>query len=180
MKPSSATTRPWIDEKQTDIRLNLGIAYYKTEDYERALREFAQVVSAQPANYQARLLLGLCNYQLNKLNQAVSELEVVYTAQPNNVAAAYALATAYLGLNQTDKAAPLVDKVFRQVEAAEAHLILGSFNLAVKQLPKALEEFAAARAANPRLPPCILNLAMPIFSPATVRRRSRSMQPNLS
>src|SRR5205085_2890175 len=61
------------------------------------------------------------------------------------------LGTAYLNLNQTDKAEPLVRKVFGQIESAEAHLIVGSFYLALKNFPKAIEEFQAAQQLNPRL-----------------------------
>ena len=133
-----------IDPKQSDTRLNLGIAYYKTEEFDAASRELAQVVAAQPANYQAHALLGLCYYQLNKLPEAINELEVVYQAQPDNVAVAYALGTAYINLNQTDKAEPLISQVFSRIDSAEAHLIVGSFYLAVKNFPKAIEELQSA------------------------------------
>src|SRR6266550_84590 len=141
-----------VDEKQYETRLNLGIAFYKTNEFELAQRELSQVAIAQPENYQARLLLGVCDYQLNKLKEAVVELEAVHKAQPDNVAAAYALGNAYLGLNQTEKAEPLVRNVFRQLNSAEAHLIVGSFYLAVKDFPKAIEEFNQAKELNPRLP----------------------------
>jgi tetratricopeptide (TPR) repeat protein len=141
-----------VDEKQYETRLNLGIAFYKTEEFELALRELSQVAAAQPDNYQARLLLGVCDYQLNKLKEAVVELEAVHNAQPDNVAAAFALGNAYLGLNETEKAEPLVKNVFGQLNSAEAHLIVGSFYLAVKDFPKAIEELNQAKELNSRLP----------------------------
>src|SRR6185436_3993510 len=141
-----------VDENQHETRLNLGIAFYKTQEFELALRELSAVAAAQPDNYQARLLLGVCNYQLNKLKEAVVELEAVHEAQPENTAASYALANAYLGLNETAKAEPLVQNVFRQLNSAEGHLIVGSFYLAVKDFPKAIEELNQAKQLNARLP----------------------------
>src|SRR6266550_5050775 len=141
-----------VDEKQSETRLNLGIAFYKTEEFELAQRELSQIAATQPDNFQARLLLGVCYYQLNKLKEAVVELETVHDAQPENIAAAYALGNAYLGLNETEKAEPLVRNVFRQLNSAESHLIVGSFYLAVKDFPKATEEFNQAKELNPRLP----------------------------
>ena len=141
-----------VDSKEVATRFNLGLAYYKTEDFEMASRELAEVIGTQPENYRARLLLGLSYYQINKLPEAVAQLESVYKAEPQNVAAAYALGTAYISMNQTEKAEPLVSKVFSQIESAEAHLIVGSFYLAMKQSAKALEELNAASRFNPQLP----------------------------
>ena len=141
-----------VDENQHDTRLNLGIAFYKIEEFDLAQREIAQVLKVQPENNQARLLLGVCYYQLNKLPDAVAQLEAVHSSQPDNVAASYALANAYLGLNDIAKAEPLVSNVFRQLNSAESHLIVGSFYLAVKDFPKALEELNQAKELNALLP----------------------------
>src|ERR671932_19196 len=55
---------------RADALSNLGIAYFKTEEFEQAAAELARVAAAQPSNYQARLLLGLSYFQLNKLPEA--------------------------------------------------------------------------------------------------------------
>jgi tetratricopeptide (TPR) repeat protein len=108
-----------IEPKQLEVRLNLGLAFYKTQEFELSVRELSQVVQEQPTNYQARFMRGLCNYQLNKLSEAISDFETVYSAKPDDIATAYALGTAYIAANETAKAAPLVDKVFRQINTAE-------------------------------------------------------------
>ncbi|HYG78743.1 MAG TPA: tetratricopeptide repeat protein, partial [Pyrinomonadaceae bacterium] len=134
------------------VRLNLGLAYYKTKQFDGAEREATEVVTEQPANRQARLLLGLSRFQQGKLPEAVPELEAVYNAQSEEVGAAYALALAYIELDELDKAQQLVDKVFRPLDTTEAHLVVGSYYLATRQFPEAIRELTRAAELNPRAP----------------------------
>src|SRR5262250_71603 len=127
-----------IDPKELSIRLNLGIAYYQIDKYQQALGEFEQVVKAQPDNIQARFLLGMCLFETGKLKESCAELEKVYGAQPDNTAAAYLLD------DQVEKGRELIDKVFKELGSAEAHLIFGLFNLARHELPPAIEELKQA------------------------------------
>ena len=115
-----------VNPALTEVLLNLGLAYYKTGEFDRARVELLQAVAAQPSNHYARLLLGLSNYQAGRLADAVSDLEAVRAAEPSNLAAASTLALAYLGLKRLADAERLIDKVFRGVETAEAHLVVGS------------------------------------------------------
>jgi tetratricopeptide (TPR) repeat protein len=110
------------------------------------------VVAEEPANHQARMLLGLAGYQLGELAEAVVHLELVRKAEPANVTAASTLALSYIGLRQFGKAEPLIDKVFRPLKTAEARLVVGSFYLATREYPKAIEELKQAVALNPRVP----------------------------
>jgi tetratricopeptide (TPR) repeat protein len=141
-----------VDPQQYSARLNLGIAYFQTGDFALAQEALSTVVAAQSDNYQARLLLGLCYFQLNKLNEAASQLEIVYDKQPTDVGAAYALGSVYISLNKLERAQELVNQVFRQLDSAEAHLLMGSLSLAAKNFPKAIEELNQAEQINPRLP----------------------------
>jgi thioredoxin-like negative regulator of GroEL len=93
-----------VDAKQDDVRLNLGIAYFKIENFSSALAELVKVVANQPTNYQADYCLEFVITNSIKLNEASTELETVYSAQPDNIAAAYALGNTYIGLQQMDKA----------------------------------------------------------------------------
>ena len=63
---------------------------------------------------------------------------------PTIATAAYTLSMAYIGLRQLDKAERLINKVFRQQNTVEAHLVMGSFYLANGELPKAIEELKTA------------------------------------
>src|SRR5262249_29275577 len=103
-------------------------------------------------NIQARFLLGMCLFETGKLKESAAELEKVYNAQPDNTAAAYALANAYLLDEQIEKGRALIDKVFRELGSAEAHLIFGLFNLARRELQPAVEELKQATRLNPKLP----------------------------
>ena len=149
---SSYKTALEIDPAENITRLNLGIAYYQTEHFIEAQTEFQQVVKAQPENFQARFLNGMCLFYAGKFNPAIVEFEKVYAVQPENISVAYALANAYIQNEQIDKGQLLIDKVFRNLNSAEAHLIIGSFNLARKELQPAAEELKQAVEINPKLP----------------------------
>ena len=124
----------------------------QAEHYTEAQVEFQQVVKSQPDNFQARFLNGMCLFYAGKFNPAIAELEKVYAAQSENISVAYALANAYIQNEQIDKGQVLVDKVFKNLNSAEAHLIIGSFNLARKELQPAAEELRQAVEMNPKLP----------------------------
>jgi tetratricopeptide (TPR) repeat protein len=141
-----------IDPKEHDIRLNLGIAYFQIDKYELARVELEQVVKAHPHNVQARFLHGMCLFEIGKLKEAIAELEPIYQSQPDNLSFAYALANAYIQDEQIEKGQILVDKVFRNLNSAEAHLILGTVSLARKQLQPAVDELKLAVELNPKLP----------------------------
>jgi tetratricopeptide (TPR) repeat protein len=94
----------------------------------------------------------MCLFETGKLKESCAELEKVYDAQPDNMAAAYGLATAYLLDDQVEKGSALIEKVFKELGSAEAHLIFGLLNLARHELPPAIDELKQATRLNPRLP----------------------------
>jgi len=149
-----------IDPKEHDIRLNLGIAYFQIEQYEPASAELQQVIKAKPEHIQARFLNGLCLFQVGKLKESIAEFEPLYRAEPDNIAIAYALANAYIQDEQIGKGQVLVDKVFKNINSAESHLIIGTMSLARRQLQPAVDELKQAVALDPKLPTAHSQLAI--------------------
>jgi tetratricopeptide (TPR) repeat protein len=99
-----------------------------------------------------RFLHGLCLFQIGRMKEAIAELEPLYQSQPDNLSFAYALANAYIQDEQVEKGQVLVDKVFRNLNSAEAHLIIGAFSLARRLLQPAVDELKQAVALDPKLP----------------------------
>jgi Flp pilus assembly protein TadD len=133
------------------VRLNLAVVYMQAGDFGPASQELAEVVTRQPTNYRAHHLLGLCLLKLNDVQKGIAELEVVCKAEPGNLDAAYTLASSYISGGQVEKAAPIVESLSRY-DTAEAHLITGSYYLAILEYRKALKELTRAKELNPRLP----------------------------
>jgi tetratricopeptide (TPR) repeat protein len=121
--------------------LKLASDYYRKGQFEPARHEVDQVLATQPENSQARLLLGLCYFQLGRLPEAVIELEQIYAAQPDDVVV-FTLGLAYINLKEFDKAEELIKKHFRPAKTVEAHLLNGTFSIAVKDLPTAIAELS--------------------------------------
>ncbi|PYV27418.1 MAG: hypothetical protein DMG24_04675 [Acidobacteria bacterium] len=163
-----------LDPRQERVRLNLGIAYMRGQEFEEASRELSRVVAAQPQNYAARHLLGLCFLKLEKFGQGIGELEAVANAQPANLDATYTLASAYIKANQAQKAEAIVEKL-KAYDTAEAHFIVGSYDLTILEYRKALTELKRALALNPNLPDLHSQLAYAILSSHT-RTCSRAMR----
>jgi tetratricopeptide (TPR) repeat protein len=117
-----------------------------------AQTEFAQVVQAQPTNLQAKYLWGTCLFSLGKLTEAIAQIEPVYATHSEDLSVAYILANAYLHNNQLAQGEQLVDKVFRKLDSAEAHLIMGTLYSFRHELQPAADELRQAIEANPKLP----------------------------
>jgi tetratricopeptide (TPR) repeat protein len=149
-----------VDPDEHAIRLNLGIAYFQIKQYEPARVELDQVIRAKPDNIQARFLRGLCLFQIGRLKESIAEFEPIYQSQPDNVSIAYALANAYIQDEQVEKGQALVDKVFRNLQTAEAHLIMGTVSLARRQLQQAVDELKQAVTLDPKLPTAHSQLAI--------------------
>ena len=62
-----------LEPRNLPVRVNLGLAYYKTSQISAAAEELSQVVRQQPSNRQALFLLADCNLRLGE-NRKVIEL----------------------------------------------------------------------------------------------------------
>ena len=63
------------------IRLNIGLVYFRQNNFAAAVAPFASVVKEQPESSQARYLLGLCYFFTQKPAEAVDTLEPLWAEQ---------------------------------------------------------------------------------------------------
>jgi tetratricopeptide (TPR) repeat protein len=141
-----------ISPKLHAVRYHLGAAFFQAQQFDKAIQELMQVVEKQPINLQARQLLALSYLRLNKLAEGIAQLENILASQPENLGAAYTLGSAYITNHQLDKVEALIEKFFDRLDSAEAHLIKGSYRVAVADYPKAVEELSRAKELNEKLP----------------------------
>jgi tetratricopeptide (TPR) repeat protein len=133
-------------------RLNLALAYYKMGHIADAATELARVHSESPGNYQAVLLLGDCYMRMGQEKDVIRVLEPESKSHPEDLAIAYMLGTAYIRNNQVEQGQVLVDRILRNGDSAEAHLMLGTAKMNIADFAGARDEFAKAVALNPDLP----------------------------
>jgi tetratricopeptide (TPR) repeat protein len=132
----------------------LGIAYYKSGDYVKAIEAFKKASTQDPQDNEAVQLLGLSNYLAGRPADAIPLLEKVQGWYPRaNVDASYILGVCYI---QT-KEYPLARKAFARMfdvppDSAAAYLFTARVLLRQEFDPIAEEYAQKAIALDPKLP----------------------------
>src|SRR6267143_2003938 len=103
------------------------------------------------ANEQVPLLLGDCYLRMGREKDVIRVLEPEERKHPEDAAIAYMLGTALIRDKQVEKGQLLVDRILRNGDSAEAHLMLGSAKMNIADFAGARDEFAKAVALNPNL-----------------------------
>jgi tetratricopeptide (TPR) repeat protein len=133
-------------------RLNLALAYYKMGRITDAVTQLSRVHTEEPANQQAVLLLADCYLRMGQDKDVIRVLKPAERDHPDDMAIAYMLGTAYIHDKQVEAGQVLVDRILRNGDSAEAHLMMGSAKMNVADFAGARDEFAKAVALNPNLP----------------------------
>jgi tetratricopeptide (TPR) repeat protein len=133
-------------------RLNLALVYYKMGRIQEAATELEKIHAKDAANRQAALVLGDCYLRMGREKDVIRVLEPEEKKHPDDLAIAYMLGTALIREKRVEEGQVLVDRILRNGESAEAHLMLGSAKMNVLDYAGARDEFAKAVAMNPNLP----------------------------
>jgi len=134
------------------IRLNLGIALYKSGQIDEAIPELERVLAADEANRQAALLLADSLLQAGRDKEVIDLLTPRAEAFADDLAYAYVLGTALVRSGETNQGQVLIDRIFRDGESAEGRLLMGLAHLNSRDYPEALAELEKAVELKPDLP----------------------------
>lgn len=138
------------------IRFNLALAYYKTGDIAQAERGFDAVNAALPAADPNRrkvlLLLAECYLREGKNEQVVQVLDPYADASPEDQTLDYLLGTALLHLGQTARGALLIQRLLKNGDTAQAHMLMAYTQWEAHNKAKAIVEVDQAIALDPNLP----------------------------
>ncbi|HLV86347.1 MAG TPA: tetratricopeptide repeat protein [Candidatus Sulfotelmatobacter sp.] len=134
------------------LHMNLALAYYKMGRIDDAATLLVKVVKAEPKNYQATLLLGDCDLRMGKNAETIKLLQPLSDAHPDDLAVAYMLGTALLRNKQREEGAAVIDRILRNGESAETHLLLGMSKFEALEYPAAIADLNKAAELNPNLP----------------------------
>jgi tetratricopeptide (TPR) repeat protein len=140
------------DPGQAGIRFNLGLALYKTGSLEEAAAEFREVLERDASQRAALLLLADCELQLGDDAAVVALLQPHEAELLDDHLFAYLLGTALIQTNDLERGQAVIDRLFRDGESAEGHLLMGSVHLRAGDAPAALTELRKAVELNPMLP----------------------------
>jgi tetratricopeptide (TPR) repeat protein len=143
------------------IRLNVGLVYYRQNDFQGAVEPFESVVRDVPDSYQARYLLGLCYFFNQRYAEAVTMLEPLWGQASDQLNFLYVLGIA---ANKAGRADLEQRALGRLVETGhdtpEFHLLMGKAHLNRREYDEAIAELELAAKAEPKLPFVHFNLGM--------------------
>jgi predicted Zn-dependent protease len=168
--------------KQALVYHSLGIVYHDRHEDERAVAQFREAIRLDPKFAPARALMGTSLLALGRYREAIPELETAVKLDPREPAPRVVLAQAYERLGnpagmveqyrQLRQAQPSDPEVAYQLARAYSRLaahrigeirriaphsarlqeMLGENLVAQGRMPDALEAYAKAAAAAPKLP----------------------------
>jgi len=144
-----------IDPQNYAIRFNLAMAYYKAAWFNEAATELEKFIAAGPASPQtanARIILADCQVKIGDYKKVIEALTPVAQSDPSNRTVAYLLGSALIGDGQLNKGQAIIDRVFRDDDSAEAHLLMGSILLLADEAQRALKEIERALELNAKVP----------------------------
>jgi len=134
------------------LRMNLGLAFYKSGQLAAAAAEFGAILVKEPANRKAAVLLADCRLNSGDSTGAIALLAPLETDAPNDRTVDYLIGAAYLRIGNVAAGQKYLGRILRDGDSAEGRLLLGTGMMKAGNFPAALIEFAKAAALNPSLP----------------------------
>jgi tetratricopeptide (TPR) repeat protein len=144
------------DNSNSGIRFNLAVAYYKMGEIDHAVKEFETLSAALPvADPQRRsviLLLSECYLREGEDAHVIKLLDPLADTDTNDLALAYLLGTALLHQGQEERGALMIERILRNGDTAEAHMLMAVTEMKANEKKRAIDEVDRAIALNPVLP----------------------------
>jgi Flp pilus assembly protein TadD len=144
-----------IQPKNPQALANLALAYYKTGRISKAREKVESVRPLLPNNQQVAFLLADCDRRLGDYKQAIALLDPRKKEVPNDLGLSYLLGAALIRDQQTERGGPVIDRILRNGDSAEARLLLATAKLNAHDIADAREDLEKAIELNPRLPEAI-------------------------
>ena len=140
------------DSKNFTLRLNLALAYYKKGAFAEAAKELETLHAADAREVRVATLLGDCYVHLGQDGKAIEVLGPVQTAHSDDLGIAWLLGSALIRSGQNRAGLPMVEKVAKGGNSAEAYLLAGRTALKMNEFERARDDADQAMRLNPQLP----------------------------
>jgi tetratricopeptide (TPR) repeat protein len=140
-----------------ELRLNLGLALFKSGELKQAIQEFKPLLKSQlPHSSDAQrftILLGMAHYGLREYADAAPYLRQAAAADPQNLQLRLTLAHSCLWSKQYQCVLDAYHEILTlNAESAEADMLAGEAEDELKNYNGAIDEFRAAVKADPKEP----------------------------
>lgn len=135
------------------LRMNLGLAYFKSARFKEALRTFTEEARQHPSDARLTVLIGMAHYGMGDYLVAVPYLQRAADSDPQNVPLRLTLAHSCLWSKQYDCVLDTCKQMLAlNADSAEADMIVGEALDQTGNSAGAMEQFRAAIQSNPREP----------------------------
>lgn len=139
------------------LRLNLGLALFKSGEAKEALQNFKPLLNAtalsSPERQRLTVLVGMCYYALGEYAQAALYLKQAAAREPENLPLRLSLAHSCLWSKQYQCVLDTYHEILMlNAESAEADMLAGEALDELKDSPGAIAQFRAAVKADPKMP----------------------------
>jgi tetratricopeptide (TPR) repeat protein len=138
--------------REPGLKLNLGLAYLKLDEYEKAKPLFLNLASMPgPRQDQARELHAICQLQTGQLDLAIEALESLRQSPQATNGVLHSLALAYLKKKETAKAQEVFNTMLAKLPSGEAKYLEGRVWYEAGLFEQALLSLERAQELNPKL-----------------------------
>jgi len=112
------------------VRLNIGLAYYRQNEFGKAIAPLESVVRDQPVATQPRYLLGLCYFFTGQWAKATETLEPLWEQLSGQLPYLYALSNAAHRSGQKELDERALEQLLKLGDnSPEYHLFVGKYHL---------------------------------------------------
>lgn len=142
-----------IDPAIPGLRLNLGLAYFKSSKFKEAAGQFAIELRKHPGDVRLTTLMGMAEYGAAQYSAAIPYLKTAAAADSANLPLRLALAHSCMWTHQFKCVMAVYKEILNlNADSAEADMLAGEALDEMGDNAGALEQFRAAERANPKEP----------------------------
>ncbi len=173
-----------LDPRMSGMRLNLGLAYFKTGAMKEAIETFTALLKSLPADSPDRMrvttLIGLAHYSLGEYATAIPYLRAAANNDPQNILYRFSLAQSCLNAKQYQCVLDAYQELLKlNAESAAADMLAGQAYDEMKNTNGAIEQFRAATKADPKWPNAHFGLGYLLWTQNQCEEASKEFQAEL-
>ena len=173
-----------LDPAMPGLRLNLGLALFKSEQLKEAIQEFSLLKAKAPDSPEVQrlnILIGMAHYGLGDYAAAAGFLKQAAAVDTQNLQLRLALAHSCLWSKQYQCVLDTYHEMLTlNAESAEADMLAGEAEDAMKNYSGAIAEFRAAAKVNPQEPEVHFGLGYILWTQHEYEEAAREFQAELT
>lgn len=173
-----------LNPSMTGIRLNLGLAYFKSGAMTEAIQTFTPLLKAYPADspeyMRVQTLIGLSHYSRGDFAAAIPYLRKAANSDPQSIMYRFSLAQSCLSAKQYQCVLDTYKELLRlNAESAAVDMLAGQAYDEMKNTSGAIEQFRAAVKADPKWPNVHFGLGYLLWTQNQCDEASKEFQAEL-